>query len=126
MPTAVEEMLRYASPVTHIMRTAKREVKMHGQKIRAGDRVVIWNASANRDQEAFPDPDRFDVGRTPNDHLAFGHGEHFCLGANLARLETKVMIEELLARLPDMELAGEVSRLRSHFVAGIKHMPVRF
>ncbi|HEY2104466.1 MAG TPA: cytochrome P450 [Candidatus Binataceae bacterium] len=126
MPTAVEEMLRYASPVTHIMRTAKREVEMHGQKIRAGDRVVIWNASANRDQEAFPDPDRFDVGRTPNDHLAFGHGEHFCLGANLARLETKVMIEELLARLPDMELAGEVSRLRSHFVAGIKHMPVRF
>jgi cytochrome P450 len=126
MPTAVEEMLRYASPVTHIMRTAKREVEMHGQKIRAGDRVVIWNASANRDQEAFPDPDRFDVGRTPNDHLAFGHGEHFCLGANLARLETKVMIEELLARLPDMELAGEVSRLRSHFVAGIKHLPVRF
>ncbi len=88
--------------------------------------MVIWNASANRDEEAFADSDRFDVGRTPNDHVAFGHGEHFCLGANPARLETKVMIEELLARLPDMELAGEVSRLRSHFVAGIKHMPVRF
>jgi len=126
MPTAVEEILRYASPVTHIMRTAKRDVEIHGQKIRAGDRVVIWNASANRDEQVFPDADRFDVGRTPNEHLAFGHGEHYCLGANLARLELKVMIEEVLARLPDMELAGEVSRLRSHFVAGIKHMPVRF
>jgi cytochrome P450 len=126
MPTAVEEMLRYVSPVTHIMRTAKHEVEMHGQKIRAGERVVIWNASANRDEQIFPDADRFDVGRTPNDHLAFGHGEHFCLGANLARLELKVMIEEVMARLPDIELAGQVSRLRSHFVAGIKHMPVRF
>jgi cytochrome P450 len=126
MPAAVEEMLRYVSPVTHIMRTATRDVEMHGQKIRAGDRVVMWNASANRDETAFPEPDRFDVSRTPNDHLAFGHGEHFCLGANLARLELKVMIEEVLARLPDMELAGEVSRLRSHFVAGIKHMPIRF
>ena len=126
MPTAVEEILRYASPVTHIMRTAKHDVEMHGQKIRAGDRVVIWNASANRDAAAFPDPDRFDVGRTPNDHLAFGHGEHFCLGANLARLEVKVMLEELLDRLPDIEQAGEVRKLRSHFVAGIKHMPVRF
>jgi cytochrome P450 len=126
MPTAVEEILRYVSPVTHIMRTAKRDVEMHGQQIRAGDRVVIWNASVNRDEEVFPDPDRFDVGRTPNDHSAFGHGEHFCLGANLARLELKVIIEEVLARLPDLELAGEVSRLRSHFVAGIKHMPVRF
>jgi cytochrome P450 len=126
MPTAVEEILRYVSPVTHVMRTAKREVEIRGQRIRAGERVVIWNASANRDEEVFPDPDRFDVGRTPNEHLAFGHGEHYCLGANLARLEIRVMIEEVLARLPDMELAGEVSRLRSHFVAGIKHMPVRF
>ncbi len=126
MPSAVEEMLRYVSPVTHIMRTAKRDVEMHGQRIRAGDRVVIWNASANRDEAVFEDPDRFDAGRTPNDHLAFGHGEHFCLGANLARLETRVMIEEVLARLPDMEIDGEVSRLRSHFVAGIKHLPVKF
>jgi cytochrome P450 len=126
MPAAVEEILRYVSPVTHIMRTAKREVEMHGHKIRAGDRVVIWNASANRDEAAFPDPDRFDVARAPNDHLAFGHGEHFCLGANLARLEVKVMIEEVLKRLPDMELAGPVARLRSHFVAGIKHLPVSY
>jgi cytochrome P450 len=126
MPTAVEEILRYVSPVTHVMRTAKRDTEIRGQKIRAGERVVIWNASANRDKDVFPDADRFDVGRTPNEHLAFGHGEHYCLGANLARLETKVMIEEVMARLPDMELAGEVSRLRSHFVAGIKHMPVRF
>jgi cytochrome P450 len=126
MPYAVEEMLRYVSPVTHIMRTAKRDVEMHGHTIRAGDRVVIWNASANRDEDVFSSPDSFDIARTPNDHLAFGHAEHYCLGANLARLELKVMIEEVLARLPEMELAGEVTRLRSHFVAGIKHMPVRF
>jgi cytochrome P450 len=126
MPTATEEILRYVSPVTHIMRTAKRDVELHGHKIRAGDRVVIWNASANRDEDVFPDADRFDVARTPNEHLGFGHGEHYCLGANLARLEIKVMIEEVLARLPDMELMGEVTRLRSHFVAGIKHMPVRY
>ena len=126
MPTAVEEILRWTSPATHIMRSAKRDVEMHGQKINAGDRVVIWNASANRDENAFPDPYRFDVGRTPNDHLAFGYGEHFCLGANLARLEIKVIVEELMERLPDIEQAGAVSKLRSHFVAGIKHLPVRF
>ena len=126
MPTAVEEILRWTSPATHIMRSAKRDVEMHGQKIHAGDRVVIWNASANRDENAFPDPYRFDVSRTPNDHLAFGYGEHFCLGANLARLEIKVIIEELMERLPDIEQAGAVSKLRSHFVAGIKHLPVRF
>jgi cytochrome P450 len=126
LPIAIEEILRYTSPVTHMMRTATRDVEMRGQRIKEGDRVVIWNASANRDPSQFPDPDRFDITRTPNEHLAFGHGEHFCLGANLARLELIVMFDEVLKRLPDLELAGAVQRLYSNFVAGIKHMPVRF
>jgi len=124
--TAIEEFLRFTSPVTHILRTAKKDGVLGGQKIRSGERVVVWNASANRDDAAFPNPDAFDLARTPNDHLAFGHGEHFCLGANLARIELKVMIEAINRRLPDLELAGPVERLRSNFVAGIKHMPVRF
>ena len=126
LPTAVEEFLRYTSPVTHIMRTATRDIEMHGREVKDGDRVIIWNASANRDETVFPDADRFDITRTPNDHLALGHGEHFCLGANLARLELRVIVEEVLNRLPDIEQAGEAERLRSNFVAGIKHMPVRF
>jgi cytochrome P450 len=126
LPTAVEEFLRYTSPVTHIMRTATRDIEIHGRKVKDGDRVIIWNASANRDETVFPDADRFDITRTPNDHLALGHGEHFCLGANLARLELRVIVDEVLNRLPDMEQAGEAERLRSNFVAGIKHLPVRF
>jgi cytochrome P450 len=126
LPTAIEEILRYTSPITHLMRTATRGVEMQGKQIKAGDRVVIWNASANRDKAQFPDPDRFDIKRTPNEHVALGHGEHFCLGANLARLELKVMLDEVLSRLPDLELAGTVQRLYSNVVAGIKHMPVRF
>jgi len=125
-PLAIEEFLRWTTPVTHIMRTAVSDVTIRGEKIRAGDRVVLWNASANRDEAQFPDPDRFDVQRSPNEHLAFGYGEHFCLGANLARLEMRVMFEELARRIPDIEIAGPVERLRSNFVAGIKHMPVRF
>jgi len=126
LPTAVEEVLRYTSPITHIMRTATQDIEMHGQQIKAGDRVVIWNASANRDEAQFPEPDRFDITRSPNEHVALGHGEHFCLGANLARLELRVMLDEVLNRLPDLEPGGQVQRLYSNFVAGIKHMPVRF
>jgi cholest-4-en-3-one 26-monooxygenase len=126
LPTAIEEILRFTSPITHLMRTATHGVEMHGKQIKAGDRVVIWNASANRDEAQFPDPDRFDIKRTPNEHVALGHGEHFCLGANLARLELKVMLDAVLNRLPNLELAGGVQRLYSNTVAGIKHMPVRF
>ncbi|HXR37145.1 MAG TPA: cytochrome P450 [Candidatus Binataceae bacterium] len=126
MPAAVEEVLRWTSPITHMMRTAVTDTEIRGRRIGNGQKVVMWNISANRDEEVFPEPYRFDIRRTPNDHLAFGYGEHFCLGASLARLELNVMLQQLLRRLPDLELAGEVQRLRSHIVAGIKHMPVRF
>jgi cytochrome P450 len=126
LTVAMEEFLRWTSPVTHIMRVAKKDGEIRGQQIRKGEKVVIWNASANRDESVFPRPDVFDIARMPNDHLAFGHGEHFCIGANLARLELRVMIEEVMRRMPEIELAGPVERLRSNFVAGIKHMPVRF
>jgi cholest-4-en-3-one 26-monooxygenase len=126
MPIAVDEMLRWVSAVIEFRRTATRDTELRGQTIRAGDKVLIYYISANRDEEVFPEPDRFDVGRTPNDHLAFGIGEHFCLGSNLARLEIRVMFEELLRRLPDIELAGPVDRLRSNLINGIKRMPVVF
>jgi cholest-4-en-3-one 26-monooxygenase len=126
MPTAVEEILRWTSPVTHMMRYVTRDVELHGQHLREGERVLLWYPSANRDEEVFPNADQFDIGRTPNDHIAFGIGEHFCLGTGLARLEIRVMFETLLGRLPDIALAGEVERLRSSFIGGIKHMPVRF
>ncbi len=126
MPTAVEEMLRWVSAVIEFRRTATRDIELRGQKIHAGEKVIIYYISANRDEDVFPDADRFDVGRTPNDHLAFGIGEHFCLGSNLARLEIRIMFEELLRRLPDIELAGAVDRLRSSLINGIKRMPVVF
>ena len=126
LPTAVEEILRWTSPVMHMARVVTRDTVLHGQSIRAGERVLMWYPSANRDAAVFPDADRFDVGRTPNEHLAFGLGEHFCLGAGLARQELRVMVETLLVRLPDLALAGPVERLRSSFIGGIKHMPVRF
>jgi cholest-4-en-3-one 26-monooxygenase len=126
LPTAVEEMLRWVSPVMHFRRTATRDSVLRDQKIREGDKVVMFYPSANRDEEIFANADCFDVGRSPNEHLAFGIGEHFCLGSNLARLEIRLIFEELLTRLPDMELAGPLRRLRSNFIGGIKRMPVRF
>jgi cytochrome P450 len=126
MPTAVEEILRWSSPLAHMMRTATRDVEIRGQRIKAGDRLMLWYPSANRDEEVFADPYRFDIGRVPNEHLAFGFGEHFCLGAGLARLEIRVMFETILARLDDIALTGPVERLRSTFLHGIKHMPIRF
>lgn len=126
-PLAVEEMLRWVAPVMHFRRTATEDVEIRGKTIRAGEKVLLWYISANRDGEKFPEPHRFDAGRTPNEHLTFGGGGvHFCLGFSLAQLEIRVMFEELLRRLPDIRLAGEVSRLRSMFINGIKHMPVKF
>ncbi|HVK72087.1 MAG TPA: cytochrome P450 [Kofleriaceae bacterium] len=124
--TAVEEMLRWVTPVIHFRRTATRDVELRGEQIKEGDKVVLYYTSANRDEEVFTDPQVFDVGRTPNDHLAFGIGQHSCLGLNLARLEIKVMFEEILRRMPDLELDGKVRRLRSNFINGVKEIPVRF
>ena len=126
LPSAVEEMLRYRPPVMYFRRTATRDVELRGRTIRAGQKVTLWYPSANRDEEVFERPDLFDIARSPNDHLAFGVGEHFCLGSHLARLEIRVMFEHLLRRLPDVELDGEPSMLRSHFIDGVKSMPVRF
>ncbi|MEE2702469.1 MAG: cytochrome P450 [Myxococcota bacterium] len=126
IPSAVEEMLRYRPPVMYFRRTATRDTEIRGQKIRKGEKVTLWYPSANRDEDVFPDPDRFDIERSPNDHMAFGMGQHFCLGSHLARLEIRIMFEQLLRRLPDIELTGPVDYLRSHFIDGVKHMPVRF
>jgi len=126
MPTAIEEVVRYASPVMHFRRTATADCELGGQQLREGDKVVIWFTSANRDERVFDDPDRFDIGRTPNDHVGFGAGgPHFCLGANLARRELSVMFREILTRLPGLEITGEPDYLRSAFVNGIKHLPCR-
>ena len=126
IPSAVEEMLRWVTPINAFRRTATCDMELRGQKIKENDKIVLFYASANRDESVFPDPERFDVTRTPNEHLAFGVGQHFCLGSSLARLEIRLMFTELLQRFPDMELAGPVKRLRSSFINGIKHMPVRF
>jgi cytochrome P450 len=127
VPTAVEEVLRWATSVLHFRRTATRDVELHGEVVRKDDKVVMWFISGNRDENQFPDPLRFDVGRTPNRHVAFGlGGPHFCLGAHLARLELRIFLEEMLPYLPHLELAGPPERLRSNFFHGIKRMPVAY
>ena len=127
LPTAVEEILRWASPVLYFRRQATRDYALRDKTIKAGDKVAMWFVSGNRDEEVFDDPFRSDVTRTPNDHIAFGGGgAHFCLGANLARLELRLLFEQIIRRTPDMRLAGDVERLRSNFIGGIKHIPVAF
>jgi cytochrome P450/nitrite reductase/ring-hydroxylating ferredoxin subunit len=124
--SAADELLRRAHPVHHFRRTATRDVVLHGRRIKRGDKVTIWYASANYDDEKFADPFRLDVGRTPNRHVTFGlGGPHFCLGAHLAKLEIKVWLEEMIPYLERLEPAGEPVRLRSNFFNGIKRMPVR-
>ncbi len=123
---AVEELLRWASPVYHFRRTATRDVELGGKQIKEGDKVVMWFASGNRDEEVFEDPYTLDLTRTNVDHMTFGKtSPHLCLGNNLARMEIRLMFEELLPRLKDIELAGDVTRVRSNFVNGIKTFPVR-
>lgn len=125
VPTAVEEVLRWTSTATHIMRTATRPVEVRGRKINAGERVTLWNPSANRDEDVFADPDRFDVSRQPNRHLALGLGEHFCLGGALARAELRLLYAELLDNTERIELAGEPVPLSSIVVNGLDRLPVR-
>jgi cytochrome P450 family 142 subfamily A polypeptide 1 len=128
LPRAVEEFVRWVSPIQNFRRTATRALELHGERIAEGDQVLLIHAAANRDPRAFSEPERFDVGRDPNPHLAFGHGTHFCLGANLARLEVRVFYEELLRRIPRMERkqSGPVPRTRSSFIRGIPSLPVVF
>jgi cholest-4-en-3-one 26-monooxygenase len=124
--TATEEILRWASPVMYFRRNARQDVPLRDVTIKAGDKISLWYISANRDEEVFTDPFRFDIGRDPNPHIAFGGGgPHFCLGAQLARLEIRVLFEELVARVPRVEQRGAADRLRSNFIGGIKHLPVR-
>src|ERR1700744_1362597 len=126
IPGAVEEMLRWNSPVVHMARTAVVDVQIRGQRIAAGDVVVMLYGSANRDEDVFgADSEEFKVTRHPNPHIAFGCGEHSCIGAQLARLEATVMFEELLRRFPRLELVGQVDRMRAPMVPGVKRMPVR-
>jgi cholest-4-en-3-one 26-monooxygenase len=127
LPGAVDEMLRYASPVMNFRRTATRDFELGGQQIKDGDKVIVFYISANRDEDQFEDPMQFDIRRTPNEHVAFGGGgPHFCLGANLARMEIKIMFDEVLDRMHDIELTGPAPRLRSNFINGIKHIPLKF
>jgi cholest-4-en-3-one 26-monooxygenase len=123
---AIDEVLRWATPVLQFRRTATVDTEIRGQKIAAGDKVLIWHISANRDEEIFPESQTFDVGRTPNEHIAFGgRGPHYCLGASLAKMEIRVMFEEMLTRIPNITQAGEIERLHSNLINGVKHLPVR-
>jgi cytochrome P450 len=126
LPLAVEEIVRWVTPVIQFCRTATEDVEYKGQKIRKGQAFCLFYPSANRDEDVFPDPWAFRVDRDPNPHLGFGIGEHFCLGANLARLELRAIFGQLAKRLDFAELAGPVQRLRSSFIGGIKHMPIRY
>ncbi len=126
MELGVEELLRWVSPVKNMARTVTRDVEVGGQTLRADDQLILFYPSANRDEEVFDDPQRLDVERDPNPHLAFGFGPHFCLGASLARLELNVMFGEVLCRLPDLRLSGEIPFRHSNFITGAESMPVEF
>jgi cholest-4-en-3-one 26-monooxygenase len=126
-PSATEEIVRWASPVMYFRRNVTRDTELRGQQIKEGDKVSIWYISANRDEDVFDRPFEFDVLRSPNEHVGFGGGgPHHCLGANLARMEINVLLEEMAKRVPTIERTGEAEPLRSNFIAGIKHMPVKY
>jgi len=124
--SATEEILRWTSPVIQFTRIATRDTELRGQKIHEGDVLALFYPSANRDEEVFEEPTKFDITRHPNYHLAFGIAEHFCLGANLARLELQMIFREIAARMERVELTAPIARMRSSFVGGIKHMPIRY
>jgi cytochrome P450 len=126
MPLAVEEMIRWTTPVKEFMRTAQRDYEIRGARIAAGDSVLLSYVSANRDEDVFGEPFRFDIGRDPNKHIAFGYGVHFCLGAALARLEVNSFFSALLPRLESVELTGTPAHVATTFVGGLKHLPIRY
>jgi cytochrome P450 len=125
LPGAVEEILRFANPLHYFRRTATADTSLRGVDIAVGDKVAMWYTSANRDEDVFADPQRFDIHRQPNPHLSFGTAQHFCLGAHLARLEGRVFFEELLATFAGIEQVGEARRIRSNLNNGLKLLPVR-
>jgi cholest-4-en-3-one 26-monooxygenase len=125
LPRAIEEMLRWATPVMQFRRTATRDTKVGDQAIRKGEKLVMYYGAANRDPRVFENPETFDITRKPNPHLAFGTGTHFCMGSHMARLEMRVTLEELLRRFPNLHLTGPPERLHSNFISGIKRMPMR-
>jgi cytochrome P450 len=124
--SAVEEIIRWAAPVNYMMRTASRDLELSGQKIRKGDQLILFYASANRDEDVFDDPFAFRIDRDPNPHLSFGFGEHFCLGTHLARRSQRALFRELAGRIEYAELAGEPEQIHSSFVVGLKRLPVRY
>jgi len=126
LDAAVEEILRYSPAVHSFRRTAMEKLEVRGREIDEGSKLILWYPSANRDEDVFDDPDRFDIRRTPNDHVAFGYGEHYCLGANLARMELQEIFRELVTRIDGLERTTEPRRLRSNFINGVKEMQVRF
>lgn len=125
MGTAVEEIIRWVTPVKEFMRTAQADTEVRGVPIKKGESVLLSYVSANRDEDAFENPDKFDVGRDPNKQLAFGYGVHFCLGASLARMEINSFFTELIPRIKTIELAGEPASIGTLFVGGPKRLPIR-
>jgi cytochrome P450 len=126
VPSAVEEVVRWATPVNYMRRRAACDTEVRGQKIRAGDWLCLFYASANRDEEIFDEPFRFRIDRDPNRHVGFGHGEHFCLGSHLARRSQRALFAELARRLEHVELIGDPEWIQSSFVVGFKHLPIRY
>ncbi|MFC0542158.1 cytochrome P450 [Kutzneria chonburiensis] len=126
IPTAVDEIIRWTTPVTSFMRNAAEDCTLRGVQIRAGDALLLSYPSGNRDEDVFADPFTFDVGRTPNKHLSFGFGVHYCLGAALAKMEIAAFLQELLPRLDSLELAGEPALAATNFVGGLKRLPIRY
>jgi cytochrome P450 len=122
--TGVDELVRYVSPVLHFRRTARVDTELGGQAIRAGDKVAIWYAAANRDPGVFTDPHRLDLARDPNPHLSFGLGPHVCLGAHLARLQVRAVLEQLVTRVPGLRVVGDPTRVHSNFINGISRLDV--
>ena len=126
LTSAIEEIVRWSSPVIHFCRTLSQDTVFHGKALREGDHVALFYPSANRDEDVFENPFQFDIGRNPNRHLGFGVGEHFCAGAHVARLEMELAFKALLPRIQEIELTGEPARLHSNLIGGIKHLPIRY
>ena len=126
LPQAIDEMIRWTTPVKHFFRTAAEDCEFRGKKISAGDNLLMCYWSANRDEDVYEDPFSFRIDRSPNKHLAFGYGAHVCLGQHLAKMELRALWEELLSRLDHIELAGSPSWVEATFVSGLKHLPIRY